>query len=41
MPEGGGRDMGIFNLKDRSIEPHFEGRSYNRVNPPMRVEWII
>ncbi|KAA8522384.1 hypothetical protein F0562_013255 [Nyssa sinensis] len=36
-PEGGGKDMGIFNLSDGSIEPHFRGRSFDPLSPPMWV----
>ncbi|XP_044486928.1 putative F-box protein At5g55150 [Mangifera indica] len=40
LPEGGGKDMGIYNILDGSIEPHFhfEGSSYSSVNPPMWVQ---
>ncbi|TXG50384.1 hypothetical protein EZV62_022908 [Acer yangbiense] len=44
FPEGGGRDMEIYNLKDGSIErikPYFKGRSkcnfYDPITPPMWV----
>ena len=43
--EGGGRDMGIYNPEDGSIEciePYFKGRSksnlYDPITPPMWVE---
>ncbi|XP_031259531.1 putative F-box protein At5g55150 [Pistacia vera] len=35
---GGGKDMGIYNLQDGSIEPHFRGNSYSFMNPPMWVQ---
>ncbi|KAK2664019.1 hypothetical protein Ddye_002593 [Dipteronia dyeriana] len=45
LPKGGGKDMGIYNLQDGSIEriePYFKGRSkcnlYDPVAPPMWVE---
>ncbi|TXG50393.1 hypothetical protein EZV62_022917 [Acer yangbiense] len=45
FPEGGGRDMGIYNLQDGSIkhiEPYFKGRSkcnlYDPITPPMWIE---
>ena len=45
FPEGGGRDMGIYNLQDGSIEriePYFKGRSKwnlcDPITPPMWVE---
>ncbi|KAL5747474.1 hypothetical protein ACOSP7_024474 [Xanthoceras sorbifolium] len=34
----GGKDMGIYNIEDGSIEPYFWGNSYNRLTPPMWVE---
>ncbi|KAK6932528.1 Domain unknown function DUF295 [Dillenia turbinata] len=37
-PRGGGRDMGIFNVADRSIEPYFEGESYYQITPPTWVQ---
>ncbi|KAK3026402.1 hypothetical protein RJ639_041414 [Escallonia herrerae] len=30
-PEGGGKDMGIFNMLDGSIEPHFGGKSLSHI----------
>ncbi|KAK2988915.1 hypothetical protein RJ640_026183 [Escallonia rubra] len=38
FPGGGGRDMGVFNLLDGSIEPHFDGRSLSLVTPPTWIE---
>ncbi|CAN4077571.1 unnamed protein product [Withania somnifera] len=35
--EGGGLDMGVFNLADGSIRPHYEGISLSRVCPPIWV----
>lgn len=35
--EGGGLDMGVFNLADGSIQPHYEGVSLSRVCPPIWV----
>ncbi|KAK6945158.1 Domain unknown function DUF295 [Dillenia turbinata] len=37
-PRGGGRDMGIYNMADGSIEPHFEGESYSQITPPTWVQ---
>ncbi|KAJ4713311.1 F-box protein [Melia azedarach] len=37
-PEGGGRDMGIYNIEDGSIIPHFKGKSVDFLSPPMWVE---
>ncbi|KAL5721522.1 hypothetical protein ACHQM5_005159 [Ranunculus cassubicifolius] len=34
----GGRDMGVFNLDDRTIEPHYDGMSTSFHSPPL---WII
>ncbi|GAB4827341.1 hypothetical protein Ancab_034228 [Ancistrocladus abbreviatus] len=35
----GGKDMGIFNLSDGTVEPHYEGgESYGRFTPPMWIE---
>ncbi|KAK4857260.1 hypothetical protein QYF36_026185 [Acer negundo] len=33
-----GKDMGIYNMEDESIVPYFNGKSYNRINPPTWVE---
>ncbi|XP_009629323.1 putative F-box protein At5g55150 [Nicotiana tomentosiformis] len=35
--EGGGLDMGVFNLADGSIQPHYEGVSLSRFCPPIWV----
>nr|XP_018626869.1 uncharacterized protein LOC104097724 [Nicotiana tomentosiformis] len=35
--EGGGLDMGVFNLADGSIQPHYKGVSLSRVCPPTWV----
>ncbi|XP_019226064.1 PREDICTED: putative F-box protein At1g65770 [Nicotiana attenuata] len=35
--EGGGSDMGVFNLADGSFQPHYEGISLSRVCPPLWV----
>ncbi|XP_060206837.1 probable F-box protein At1g65740 [Lycium barbarum] len=35
--EGGGLDMGVFNLADGSIQPHYDGVSLSRVCPPIWV----
>ncbi|XP_019237327.1 PREDICTED: putative F-box protein At1g65770 [Nicotiana attenuata] len=35
--EGGGLDMGVFNLADGSIQMHYEGVSLSRVCPPTWV----
>ncbi|XP_044485114.1 F-box protein SKIP23-like [Mangifera indica] len=39
-PKGGGKDIGIYNILDGSIEPHFhfQDNSYSFVNPPMWVQ---
>ncbi|WMV23665.1 hypothetical protein MTR67_017050 [Solanum verrucosum] len=36
--KGGGKDMGIYNLLDDTIEPHYTGESYHRFSPPI---WIF
>ncbi|PWA87203.1 hypothetical protein CTI12_AA134070 [Artemisia annua] len=33
--KGGGRDMGIYNLSDGTMEPHFTGESRSRFTPPI------
>ncbi|KAK3033224.1 hypothetical protein RJ639_033104 [Escallonia herrerae] len=38
FPGGGGRDMGVFNISDGSIKPHFDGRSLSLVTPPTWVQ---
>uniref|UniRef100_M1AW13 Ubiquitin-protein ligase n=3 Tax=Solanum tuberosum TaxID=4113 RepID=M1AW13_SOLTU len=35
--EGCGLDMGVFNLADESIQPHYDGVSLSRVSPPIWV----
>ncbi|XP_060206847.1 F-box protein At2g26160-like isoform X2 [Lycium barbarum] len=35
--EGGGLNMGVFNIADGSIQPHYEGVSLSRVCPPIWV----
>ncbi|XP_049348511.1 F-box protein At2g17690-like [Solanum verrucosum] len=35
--EGGGLDMGVFNLADGSIQPHYNGVSLSRISPPTWV----
>ena len=35
IPGGGGRDMGIYNKLDGSIEPHYYRESLSRITPPM------
>ncbi|KAK4721826.1 hypothetical protein R3W88_012059 [Solanum pinnatisectum] len=35
--EGSGLDMGVFNLVDGSIQPHYDGVSLSRVCPPIWV----
>ena len=35
---GGGRDMGVYNLEDGSITPHFKGQSLSLIGPPI---WVI
>ncbi|KAF8412279.1 hypothetical protein HHK36_000240 [Tetracentron sinense] len=34
-PEGGGKDMGIFNLEDGRFESHYTGYSRCRLSPPL------
>lgn len=36
--KGGGKDMGIYDLQEETIEPFFKGDSYKRITPPMWVE---
>ncbi|XP_060196327.1 uncharacterized protein LOC132625752 [Lycium barbarum] len=36
--KGGGKDMGIYNLFEDTIEPHYTGESYHRFSPPV---WIF
>ncbi|XP_055809601.1 probable F-box protein At1g65740 [Solanum dulcamara] len=36
--KGGGKDMGIYNLFEDTIEPHYTGESYHRFSPPI---WIF
>ncbi|KAK3227485.1 hypothetical protein Dsin_007347 [Dipteronia sinensis] len=36
--KGGGKDMGIYNIEDGSIEPYLLEDSRNRLTPPMWVE---
>ncbi|KAM3269671.1 putative F-box protein [Capsicum chacoense] len=36
--KGGGKDMGVYNLFDNTIEPHYAGESYHRFSPPI---WIF
>ncbi|KAH0753792.1 hypothetical protein KY290_024062 [Solanum tuberosum] len=36
--KGGGKDMGIYNLFDDTIQPHYTGESYHRFSPPI---WIF
>ncbi|KAH0690397.1 hypothetical protein KY290_018632 [Solanum tuberosum] len=35
--EGGGRDMGVYNIANGSFEPHYNGVSLSRVCPPIWV----
>jgi hypothetical protein len=37
-PDGGGKDMGIYNLEDGSIEKHYKGNSCCFITPPIWVE---
>ncbi|KAH0698420.1 probable F-box protein At1g65740 [Solanum tuberosum] len=37
LREGCGLDMGVFNLADESIQPHYDGVSLSRVCPPIWV----
>ncbi|KAH0668698.1 hypothetical protein KY289_023191 [Solanum tuberosum] len=36
--KGGGKDMGIYNLLDDTVEPHYTGESYHRFSPSI---WIF
>ena len=38
IPGGGGRDMGIYNMLDGSIQPCYPGQSRSNVTPPM---WVV
>ena len=38
IPGGGGRDTGIYNMLDGSIEPHYLGDSLSCITPPM---WVV
>ena len=38
IPGGGGRDTGIYNMLDGSIEPHYPGDSLSCITPPM---WVV
>lgn len=38
LDDGGGHDMGIFNIETGIIEPHFPGTSLHRFTPPV---WYI
>ncbi|TMW95790.1 hypothetical protein EJD97_008336 [Solanum chilense] len=38
IEKGGGKDMGIYNLLDDTIEPHYTGESYHKFSPPI---WIF
>ena len=35
---GGGRDIGIYNMLDGSIEPHYQSESLSHITPPM---WVM
>ncbi|KAK4358095.1 hypothetical protein RND71_023705 [Anisodus tanguticus] len=37
MERGGGKDMGVYNLLDGTIVPHFTGQSYHKLTPPLWV----
>ncbi|KAL5747443.1 hypothetical protein ACOSP7_024446 [Xanthoceras sorbifolium] len=38
LPEGGGKDIGIYNLQDGSIEPLLRDKMYDHITPPLWVE---
>ncbi|KAL1806901.1 hypothetical protein ACET3Z_029969 [Daucus carota] len=38
FPDGGGHDMGIFDVERGTIEQHFQGRSLHPISPPL---WYI
>ncbi|KAL8105769.1 hypothetical protein AgCh_029531 [Apium graveolens] len=38
FPDGGGHDMGVFNVESGTIVPHFEGKSLHPFSPPL---WCI
>ncbi|KAJ8547924.1 hypothetical protein K7X08_021160 [Anisodus acutangulus] len=35
MEGGGGKDMGVYNLLDGTIVPHYTGQSYHKLTPPL------
>ncbi|XP_060171462.1 putative F-box protein At1g65770 [Lycium barbarum] len=37
LEEGGGLDMGVFNIADGSVQPHYDGVSLSLVCPPIWV----
>ncbi|KAJ8547917.1 hypothetical protein K7X08_021153 [Anisodus acutangulus] len=37
MERGGGKDMGVYNLLDGTIVPHYTGQSYHKLTPPLWV----
>ncbi|KAK4358096.1 hypothetical protein RND71_023706 [Anisodus tanguticus] len=37
MERGGGKDMGVYNLLDGTIVPHYTGKSYHKLTPPLWV----
>lgn len=37
LEQGGGKDMGVYNLLDGTILPHYTGQSYHKVTPPLWV----
>nr|XP_009597944.1 F-box/kelch-repeat protein At1g57790-like [Nicotiana tomentosiformis] len=38
LEQGGGKDMGVYNLLDGTIVPHYTGQSYHKLTPPL---WIF
>uniref|UniRef100_A0A2N9J328 KIB1-4 beta-propeller domain-containing protein n=1 Tax=Fagus sylvatica TaxID=28930 RepID=A0A2N9J328_FAGSY len=38
IPGGGGKDMGIYNMLDGSIQPHYPGESRCEITPPL---WVV
>ncbi|KAH0671927.1 hypothetical protein KY284_023014 [Solanum tuberosum] len=37
LEQGGGKDMGVYNMVDGTIVPHYTGQSYHKVTPPLWV----
>lgn len=37
IENGGGKDMGVYNLLDGTIVPHYTGQSFHKITPPLWV----